>query len=73
MGHNGSSAKRKVHSTKCLHKEIRKFKNQNQGWNQLIRNKENNTKSQRNQELVLWENQQDRQTLDHTNQKTERQ
>ena len=25
MGHNESSAKRKVHSTKCLHKEIRMF------------------------------------------------
>ena len=25
MGHNESSAKRKVHSTKCLHKEIRIF------------------------------------------------
>ena len=25
MGHNENRAKRKVHSTKCLHKEIRKF------------------------------------------------
>ena len=25
MGQNEGTAKRKVHSTKCLHKEIRKF------------------------------------------------
>ena len=36
-------------------------------WNQSIRNKENNIKNQQNQELVLWENQQDRQRLGQTN------
>ena len=34
--------------------------NQTQGWNQQNRNKKNYTKNQQNQELVLWENKQDR-------------
>ena len=33
--------------------------NQGQGWNQPSRNKKNYPKNQQNQELVLWENQQD--------------
>jgi hypothetical protein len=33
-------------------------KDQTEGWNQPIINKENYTKNQQNQELVLWENQQ---------------
>lgn len=41
-----------------------------QGWNQSIRNKENNTKNQQNQELVLWENQHDRQMLSQTKRHT---
>ena len=32
----------------------------------MIRNKEGNTKNQQNQDLVLWENQQDRFTLSQT-------
>ena len=40
--------------------------NQSEGWNQSIRNKENNAKNQWNKELVLWENQQDRKTLIQT-------
>ena len=34
--------------------------NQTQDWNQPSRNKKNYTKNQTNQELVLWENQQDK-------------
>jgi hypothetical protein len=33
---------------------------QTHGWNQPVRNKENNTKNQQNQELVLQENKQDK-------------
>jgi hypothetical protein len=39
---------------------------QTQNCNQPIRNKENNTKNQQNQELILWENQQDRQNFSQT-------
>ena len=34
--------------------------NQTQGWNQTNRDKKNYTKNQENQELVLWENQQNK-------------
>ena len=47
-------------------------KKQIESWNQQNRNKENNTKNQRDKELVLWENQQNRQTFMQTNQKAER-
>ena len=46
--------------------------NQIESWNQQNRNKENNTKNQWDKELVLWENQQNRQTFIQTNQKVER-
>lgn len=36
---------------------------QTHGWNQWVRNKENNVNNQWNQEFLIWENQQERQTL----------
>ena len=39
----------------------------NQTWDQSIRDKENNTKNQQNQELILRQNQQNRQILSQTN------
>lgn len=41
--------------------------NQIQGWNQSIRNTENNSESLQNKGLVLWEKQQDRQIVIQTN------
>ena len=70
MGHNGSSAKRKVHSTKCLHKKIKKFsyqkfkstpesyrkkKKRNKAKIQLA-TKKTIQKNQWKQELLIWEN-----------------
>ena len=46
--------------------------NQIESWNQQNRNKENSTKSKWDKELVLRENQQNRQTLIQANQKAER-
>ena len=46
--------------------------NQIESWNQQNRNKENNTKNQWGKELVLWENQQNRQTFIQINQKEKR-
>ena len=40
---------------------------QTQDWDQLSRNEKNYTKNQGNQELALWENQQDKQILSQTN------
>ena len=40
---------------------------QTQGWNQPVRDKDNYTKNQQNQELVLWEIQQDRKNINQTN------
>ena len=45
--------------------------NQIEGWNQQNKNKDN-TKNQGNKVLVLWENQQDRQTLTETGQMAEK-
>ena len=46
--------------------------NQIESWNQQNRNKENNTINQKDNELVLWDNQQNRQAFIQTNQKAER-
>lgn len=49
------------------HTQEEKAKIITQGWNLQNRNKENNTKTQWNKELLLWENQYDRQSLSQTN------
>jgi hypothetical protein len=56
MGHNESSAKRKIHSAKCLHNKIRKFSCQQfRSTYQSSRRKkeiENTLKRSRNQEII---------------------
>jgi hypothetical protein len=54
MGHNENSANRKIHSTKCLHKEIGDipFKQHNSTSRCLEQKEANTRKSSRRQEIV---------------------